>query len=168
MQKLNQTLEKFSNAIYMVQKWILILTAAVVTGVNFINVIMRYIFKSSISCCENLSLALFMLMILIGGNIAVKSDSEIKIEIFRFKDKKKENCFKLIADICSIVALCCLLIGSCGLVSHSAKFAQGIPTLPITYFHLYCMLIIGSVLMLLDHIIVFLKRIEAIRSKKMD
>lgn len=160
MQKLNQTLEKISNVIFAVQKWALIIAVVVVTAVNFINVVMRYIFKSSISCCENLSLALFMFMILIGGNIAVKSDSEIKIEVIRFKDKRKGNLFKLISDVCSIVALLCLLIGSCNLVAHTAQFNQAVASLPITYLQLYSLLIIGSVLMLFDHIIVFLKRVE--------
>ena len=73
-----------------------------VTAVNFVNVIMRYIFKSGLAYCENLSLALFMLLILIGGNIAVKSDSEIRIDVCRFKDVRKKNAFKLISDICSI------------------------------------------------------------------
>lgn len=168
MQKINQMLDKVSNVVFAVQKWILLLAALAVTGVNFANVIMRYGFKSSISCCENLSLALFMLMVLVGGNIAVKSDSEIKIEVFRFKDKKKENRFKLISDVCSIAALVCLFIGSCKLVAHTAQFNQGIPTLPITYLHLYYLLVIGSVLILLDHIIVFMKRLEAILAEKQE
>lgn len=74
-----------------------------VTAVNFVNVIMRYIFKSGLAYCENLSLTLFMLLILIGGNIAVKSDSEIRIDVCRFKDVRKKNAFKLISDICSII-----------------------------------------------------------------
>ena len=112
MDKIAKTLKNISNKVYIVEKWVLMIAVIAVTAVNFVNVIMRYIFKSGLAYCENLSLALFMLLILIGGNIAVKSDSEIRIDVCRFKDVRKKNAFKLISDICSIIALVCLLLGS--------------------------------------------------------
>ena len=120
MTKIAKTLENISSKIYIVEKWVLMIAVILVTAVNFINVVMRYVMKSSLAYCENLSLALFMLLILIGGNIAVKSDSEIRIDVCRFKDVKKRNAFKLISDICSIIALVCLLVGSVSLVGHTA------------------------------------------------
>ena len=99
MTKIAKTLESISNKIFIVEKWVLIIAVVVVTAVNFINVIMRYVMKSSLAYCENLSLALFMLLILIGGNIAVKSDSEIRIDVCRFKDVRKKNTIKLISDV---------------------------------------------------------------------
>ena len=81
MTKIAKTLESISNKIFIVEKWVLMIAVVVVTAVNFINVVMRYVMKSSLAYCENFSLALFMLLILIGGNIAVKSDSEIRIDV---------------------------------------------------------------------------------------
>ena len=100
MDKIAKTLKNISNKVYIVEKWVLMIAVIAVTAVNFVNVIMRYIFKSGLAYCENLSLTLFMLLILIGGNIAVKSDSEIRIDVCRFKDVRKKNAFKLISDIC--------------------------------------------------------------------
>lgn len=142
MTKIAKTLENISSKIYIVEKWVLMIAVILVTAVNFINVVMRYVMKSSLAYCENLSLALFMLLILIGGNIAVKSDSEIRIDVCRFKDVKKRNAFKLISDICSIIALVCLLVGSVSLVGHTAQHNQQVATLPLTYLQLYSMLVI--------------------------
>lgn len=164
MGKIAKVLENISNKIYIVEKWVLILAVIAVTAVNFVNVIMRYVLNTSLMFCENLSLLLFMLMILIGGNIAVKSDAEIRIDAFRFKDVKKRNMFKLISDVCSIVALVCLLVGSCNLVSHTAAHNQAVATLPLTYLQLYSMLVIGSILMLFDHIIILFKHLAAIQT----
>lgn len=164
MGKAAKTLERISEKVFLIEKWILILSVIAVTLLNFINVLMRYVMKSSLAYCENLSLALFMLMILIGGNIAVKSDAEIRIDVCRFKDVRKRNMFKLISDICSIIALVCLLIGSCNLVSHTAAHNQAVATLPITYLQLYSLLIIGAILMLFDHIVVLFKHLAAIQT----
>ena len=105
-----------------------------------------------------------MLLILIGGNIEVKSDSEIRIDVCRFKDVRKKNTFKLISDICSIIALVCLLIGSAALVAHTAQHNQQVATLPLTYLQLYSLLVIGSVLMLFDHIVILFKHLAAIQT----
>ena len=158
MDKIAKTLENISSKVYIVEKWVLMIAVIAVTAVNFVNVIMRYIFKSGLAYCENLSLALFMLLILIGGNIAVKSDSEIRIDVCRFKDVRKKNAFKLISDICSIIALVCLLLGSI------AQYNQQVATLPITYLQLYSLLIIGSILMLFDHVVVLFKHLAAIQT----
>ena len=71
MDKIAKTLENISSKVYIVEKWVLMIAVIAVTAVNFVNVIMRYVFKSGLAYCENLSLALFMRLILIGGNIAV-------------------------------------------------------------------------------------------------
>ena len=164
MTKIAKTLENISSKIYIVEKWVLVIAVILVTAVNFINVVMRYVMKSSLAYCENLSLALFMLLILIGGNIAVKSDSEIRIDVCRFKDVKKRNAFKLISDICSIIALVCLLVGSVSLVGHTAQHNQQVATLPLTYLQLYSMLVIGSILMLFDHVVILFKHLAAIQT----
>ena len=68
----------------------LLLAVVVVVAVNFINVILRYIINSGLAYCETLSICLFMFMVVIGANIAVKTDGEIKIEIIRFKSPRKD------------------------------------------------------------------------------
>ena len=67
MGKIARVLESISEKVFIFEKWILILAVITVTAVNFVNVIMRYVTHTSLVYCENLSLVLFMLMILIGG-----------------------------------------------------------------------------------------------------
>ena len=120
--------------------------------------------KSSLAYCENLSLALFMLLILIGGNIAVSLILRSELMFADSKMSKKRNAFKLISDICSIIALVCLLVGSVSLVGHTAQHNQQVATLPLTYLQLYSMLVIGSILMLFDHVVILFKHLAAIQT----
>ena len=164
MGKIARVLESISEKVFIFEKWILILAVITVTAVNFVNVIMRYVTHTSLVYCENLSLVLFMLMVLIGGNIAVKTDSEIRIDVFRFGNPRKQNMFTLISAICSIIALICLVTGSCTLVSHTAVHNQAVASLPLTYLQLYSMLVIGSVLMLFDHVVILFKHLSVIQT----
>lgn len=164
MIKTRSVLEKVSSSIYALEKWILIISIVVMVSINFIQVVSRYLFKSSFPWCEQLSVVLFMLMILLGGNIAIKTDSEIKIEVIKFKNKKKDQIYRLFSDIIGIFTIVCLLIGSVNLVKQSMVYSQALATLPLKYYHLYLLLVIGFSLMLLDKVIYFLKRIESIIS----
>jgi len=88
MKKVYEGLIKVSDAIFLVEKWLLLVAVVVAVCVNFINVCLRYLLNSGLSYCEMLSIVLFMFMVVLGGNIAVKTDGEIKIEIIRFKKFK--------------------------------------------------------------------------------
>lgn len=52
MDKIAKTLKNISNKVYIVEKWVLMIAVIAVTAVNFVNVIMRYIFKSGLAYCE--------------------------------------------------------------------------------------------------------------------
>ena len=110
MDKIAKTLKNISNKVYIVEKWVLMIAVIAVTAVNFVNVIMRYIFKSGLAY------------------------------------------------------LVCLLLGSIALVQHTAQYNQQVATLPITYLQLYSLLIIGSILMLFDHVVVLFKHLAAIQT----
>ena len=49
MDKIAKTLKNISNKVYIVEKWVLMIAVIAVTAVNFVNVIMRYIFKSGLA-----------------------------------------------------------------------------------------------------------------------
>lgn len=52
MDKIAKTLENISSKVYIVEKWVLMIAVIAVTAVNFVNVIMRYVFKSGLAYCE--------------------------------------------------------------------------------------------------------------------
>ena len=86
-----KALVKLSDGLFVVEKILLFIAVFVVVLVNFANVCLRYIASYSLNYCETLSVVLFMFMVLIGANISVKTDNEIKIEFFRSKDPFKDG-----------------------------------------------------------------------------
>lgn len=168
MDQLIQKLQAVSGGLYKVQKILLIVSSVLMVGVNCVQVVCRYLYKTSIPWCEQGSVALFMLMILLGGNIAMKTDNEIKIEVIHFKNANSDRLFKLFADMITIFTLVCLMIGSIFLVKQAIKFPQSLATLPLKYYHLYFMLILGFGMMLLDKTICFLCRLRGQTTPKED
>lgn len=159
MKKAYEVLVKISDAIFMVEKYLLLAAVIVAVAVNFLNVVMRYIFNSGLSYCEMLSIVLFMFMVVIGANISVKTNDEIKIDVFKFKSEKSEALFRLIADVVVIIALVCAIIGLVATVKSVMVYPQRVTPLPIYTYHIYIAMVVGFSLVLLDRIIITLKHI---------
>lgn len=159
MKKVYDLLVKISDAIFVVEKWLLVVAVVAAVSVNFINVCLRRFVSGGLSFCETLSICLFMFMVVVGCNIAVKTDGEIKIEIFRFKSPKADAAFRLIADVVSIAAIIFALIGLFGTVESVLANQQRVTPLPIYTYHIYIVMTIGFFMVLLDHVIIFLKHI---------
>jgi TRAP-type C4-dicarboxylate transport system permease small subunit len=162
MKKLHDLLVKLSDLIFQVEKWLLVAAVVVAVAVNFINVCLRYLLNSGLSYCEMLSICLFMFMVIIGGNIAVKTNSEIRIDIFHFKDPKKNAAFQLISDVISIAAIIFSVVGLFATVQSVLANPQKVTPLPIYTYHIYIIMTIGFLMILLDHIIVLLQHILVI------
>lgn len=159
MKKLTLTLQKVSDGLFFVEKWLLLVAVAIMIGVNFVNVCMRYLARNSLSICESLSIILFMFMILVGGNIAVKSDHEIKIELFKFKSPRKNAAFRLVGDLVSVTAIVLVLAGAVAMFQSTLAIPELITPLPLFTYHEFLIMIVGLSLILLDHIILLCRRI---------
>jgi len=159
MKKLYELLIKLSDAVFLVEKWLLLAAVVAAVFVNFANVCLRRLAGGGLSYCETLSVCLFMFMVVIGGNIAVKTNNEIKIDIFRFKDPRKNAAFQLIADVISIAAIIFCLAGLFATVQNVLVNQQKVTPLPIYTYHVYIVMTIGFFMILLDHIIIFLRHI---------
>ena len=112
MKGLLKCLEKINGVTFFVEKWFLIAAVICMVVINFAQVLCRYIFHYSIPWSEQTSVVLFMFMVLIGGNLAMKEDGEIKIEIIRFKNSVKNTGFRLISDIISLVTIGVLFVSA--------------------------------------------------------
>lgn len=159
MRKLYELLIKMSDGIFFVEKWLLLAAVTAAVCVNFINVCLRYLGNGGLAFCETLSIVLFMFMVVIGGNIAVKTNQEIKIDIFRFKDPRKNAAFQLFADAVSIAAIVFCLTGLFATVQSVLVNQQKVTPLPIYTYHIYIAMTIGFFMILLDHIIILLRHI---------
>ncbi|WHH57983.1 TRAP transporter small permease subunit [Petroclostridium sp. X23] len=152
-------LEKVNSITFLLERWLLIIAVVAMVGINFVQVLCRYVFTYSIPWSEQSSVVLFMMMILIGGNLAMKEDGEIKIEIVKFRDAKKDNILRLIVDIIALVVLMLLLISAVLITQQAYKRPQVLSALPLKYYHLYGMMIIGFTLMVIQKLTNIIKKI---------
>ena len=166
MKKLYNLLVKLSDVIFLAEKYLLLLAVVVVVAVNFVNVCMRYLMGSSLNFCETLSVCLFMFMVLIGGNIAVKTDGEIRIDFSRFKSAKMDAGYRLISDIISIMAIVLMIAGLFATVESVMMHLQKVTPLPIYTYHIYIAMTVGFFMILLDHVIILLKHILIIMGQQ--
>lgn len=164
MKKLYDVLVKISDTIFLAEKWLLLAAVIAAVAVNFVNVCLRYLANSGLSYCETLSVCLFMFMVIIGCNIAVKTDSEIKIELIRFKNVKPNAVIGLIRDLVCILAIIFCLFGLKDTLVAVTTNLQKVTPLPIYTYHLYIGMTIGFVMTLIDHIIIALKHLMEIAS----
>lgn len=166
MKGLLKALETINAATFRLEKIVLLIASLVMVVINFMQVLCRYVFQYSIPWSEQLSVVLFMLIVLIGGNIAMKDDGEIKIEVIKFKDITKDTIISLISDIISLITLIFLAAGSVFLVQQAMVRHQVLAALPIEYYHLFIVMLIGFMLMILEKITSILRRYLSLQEKK--
>ena len=141
MKKIYELLIKLSDGIFLLEKWLLLLSVVVVVAVNFINVCLRYIIGGGLSYCEMLSICLFMFMVIIGANVAVKTDN-------------------------AAIVFC--IVGLVGTVESVLQNLQRVTPLPIYTYHIYIVMTIGFGMVLLDHVIILFKHLLIIMGEHVE
>ena len=150
MKSLAKILEKINSITLLIEKWLLIAMVVFMVSINFIQVLSRYIFRYSIPWSEQTSVVLFMFMILIGGNLAIKEDSEIRIEIIKFKNQRSNTRFRLISDVISLLTLGLLFVSAIFLTIQGRTVPQSLSAIPLSYWQLYMVMVIGFGLMFIE------------------
>lgn len=148
-----------SNYLFKLEKIFLMIAVFIVVTINFINVCLRYLASYSLNYCETLSVVLFMFIVVLGANIAVKSDNEIKIEIFKFRSQKIDLSLKILIDIITIFTIILCLNGIFDTIFAVMKNRQRLTPLPLYTYHVYIVMLAGFFLILLDRLILFLKHL---------
>lgn len=159
MVKLLSVLQKVDNALYIIQKAFLLLGVVAMLVINGAQVFCRYVIHSSLFWSEQVSILLFFILIMLGANLAVKTDSETKIDILKFKNPKANAALSLICNIICVIALVVFLASSNALLKQTAQFPQYLSSIQLNYFYIYLWLPIGFALVLFDKIINILKNI---------
>lgn len=165
MKSLAKILEKINSITLLIEKWLLIAMVVFMVSINFIQVLSRYIFRYSIPWSEQTSVVLFMFMILIGGNLAIKEDSEIKIEIIKFKNQRSNTRFRLISDVISLLTLGLLFVSAIFLTIQGRTVPQSLSAIPLSYWQLYMVMVIGFGLMFIEKLTNVVKKIVFITDK---
>jgi len=149
--------KKLERVLFSAQKVLLLIMVVVIVGINVAQVAGRYLFHFSLPWSEQLSIVLFIGLILLGGNLAVKTDSEIKIDL-RFKDPAKQRVLDVVRDVFSLVAMIIFFISSIMMVRHALTYMQIISSLKLNYAYVFMVMPVGFGLMILDKAGVLLSR----------
>ncbi len=165
MKNVIKIMEKIDTVIYQIQKIIFFIVVAAIIVIDMAQILGRYIFSYSIPWSDQVSLLIFCIIIMLGGNIAIKENCEIKVELIRFKSRKSQLVFNLIGNIISIVTLVLFVISTCLLIRQASTFTKVVQSIQLDYKYVYMIVLAGFLLMLYDKIIMMLKEIEELGQK---
>jgi TRAP-type C4-dicarboxylate transport system permease small subunit len=160
MKRLISYLRKIEHSIFSIQKVILLLIIFTLVLVNNAQVAGRYLFNFSLPWSEQLSVVLFIFIMVLGGNLAIKADDEIKIDL-RFTDPEKQKTLSIVRDIISLAVLIILLCSSIFLILHSLKFRQIISSMQLPYSVVFIVMAVGFAIMIFDKFLVLAGRFDS-------
>jgi TRAP-type C4-dicarboxylate transport system permease small subunit len=130
---------------------------AAITMINNAQVAGRYVFHYSLPWSEQLSIVLFIFIVMLGGNLSIKKDDEIKIDL-RFANRSKQKVLHIVRDIISLITLTVLFISSVLLVHHALMFPQVISSMQLNYYYVFMVMTLGFGLMIFDKILILAGR----------
>jgi TRAP-type C4-dicarboxylate transport system permease small subunit len=159
MLTLYNRLVSLSDLLFRIQKILLGLAVAVVVAINFLNVCLRYLAGTSLNFCETLSVVLFMVIVLLGANIAVKRDGEIRIDFTGSLPEGPRRIVHMATDLVSIIVIAVCIYGLWRTVGMVYMRRQRLTPLPLYTYHVYAVMLAGFVLLFIDHLILLLRRI---------
>lgn len=157
---------RINDGIHVAQKVVLIIAGILMVGINFVAVLGRYLFKFSFAWHQESSIVLFAVIILLGANLAVRDDDEIKIELLKFKNLKAQYTYKAIIDVLGLAVIIVMIISSLAFVSGSFARPNYYSILKFKYAYTYSLLIVCFVLLALGKIELLFRRLDALCSLK--
>lgn len=159
MKKAYKALEKISSILFTGQKIVLILMVIGIVGVTIADIFLRIVISRGIAWAQELCIALFMSLIFLGANIAIKTDGEIKIDLLHFKNNHIQTAVLTVADVVCLAIIAYLVYSSVASVQNVLVHPQKLATLPLDYAILYMVMPVGFVLMFIDKTVAVLRRI---------
>lgn len=159
MVKIYSVLNKIDNLIYAMQKVLILIGVIAMVIINGAQVFCRYVIHSSLAWSEQTSVLLFFILIMLGANLAVKTDSETRIDLLKFKSEEANAVLSLVTNVLSIVAVVVFLFSTTALLKQAKSFPQLLSSIRLDYYYIYLWLLVGFVLVLIDKIINIVKNI---------
>ena len=162
MGKIIRILSKISDTLYKVQFILLEVTVAVLVIINALQVAGRYFFRYSLPWSEQLSLVLFLVLIMLGGSLAMRTDTEIKITLVHLKNERVNVIMAAVMDFVSLITIVLLLISSMLLTRQALQLKQVISSMNLNYAYVYSIVVLGFLMMGFEKLINLLKHINEI------
>lgn len=145
--KILNAYSKFLNVLTKILKVILIALLAAMTLIMLFQVIMRYVFSNAQPWCEELTIYMSMLSIMLALGIASRSDSHLQVDFLTRLYGPKLRCF--MAALWSIVTIIAMVVFAkygVELIGHAKSRSM---TMPITMGQVYTVFPLGSVILIL-------------------
>lgn len=161
--RIEQGIERISSGLFELQKIVLLLLVSVITVVNIAQITGRYVFHFSLPWSEQVSVLLFIIIIMLGASISVRTDTEIKIAFFQFKNPVIQTGFSILADIISLVTIGFFVYSSVEFFQHSLRFKQLISSIQVSYSYVFIFLPIGFALIGIEKVFNIVRKIFVIK-----
>lgn len=127
---------------------LVILGAAVIVTIVTIEVVLRYIFGLSLIFTEELSRYLMVWVVFLGGAIAVRDGSHIRINVLAKRlSAKTRRLVDLVAHTLTVIFLIVVTIEGVKILPR--QLYQMCITIDISLFYFYLAIPVGSVLMII-------------------
>lgn len=162
MGKIIRILSKISDTLYKIQFILLEVTVAVLVIINALQVAGRYFFRYSLPWSEQLSLVLFLVLIMLGGSLAMRTDTEIKITLVHLKNERVNVIMAAVMDFVSLITIVLLLISSMLLTRQALQLKQVISSMNLNYAYVYSIVVLGFLMMGFEKLINLLKHVNEI------
>ena len=134
---------------------------AVMSILSFVNVIMRYFFKSALSwsdevCCYCLALSAFFAL-----SCAIRMGTSIRVDTFvTLLSKKAQKILELVCSVVMIGFLAFVLKGTFEITANAARIGQASPALRIPLAYLYGIMAFAVILAIFRYVQVIYKSVR--------
>jgi len=136
-----------------------------IVGVMFAQVIMRYVFKNSLSFAEELSRYFFIWMAFLGISYAVKGNSHIRIDILETIFPVLKKPLEIIGDVVLLAFCVYMLQPSYNIITKLISTNQTSPAMEAPMWIVYLSLLVGFCLTIFRIVQKYILKVMSKKSK---
>ena len=129
------------------EEWIISLMLLAMTGLTFLQVVMRYVFNSGMTWALELTTVFFAIMIFVGVSYGVRVGSHIGVDaLVKLMSPAKRKAVSILAVVLSLVYVGFVLTGSMQYVLKMKDVGIELEDMPIERWQVLAVMPLGMVL----------------------
>ncbi len=129
------------------EEWIISLMLLAMTGLTFVQVVMRYVFNSGMTWALELTTVFFAIMIFVGVSYGVRVGSHIGVDaLVKLMSPAKRKAVSILAVVLSLVYVGFILAGSMEYVLKMKDVGIELEDMPIERWQVLAVMPLGMVL----------------------
>lgn len=129
------------------EEYLLVYLLIMIACIMMLQIIMRYVFKASLSWAEEFTRYCFVWSVFLSISYSIKKGSMLKIDaVTSLMPKKVQKVISLLVEIIVFVFLLTLLINSSGVIERLVKSGQTSPAMELPMYYVYAATIVGFAL----------------------